>query len=137
MTSDTEQAASPQPRKRSSAIERAAQILVLLLGGGIGGILTTVLSNAIEWRKLSQQAEINNASFVDKYLTFVIDKDIHTRVRIAEYFSFVLESSDGRERWKSYLANLEQKESALTAEYIAEFLKVNDDTLPVRQKMEA
>src|SRR3954447_25306255 len=91
---------TPTPAPQTSrvwSIERAVQLIVLLIGGGIGGVIATLATNALEWRKLTQQAEIQNASFVDKYLNDVINKDIHVRFRIAEYFGSVLERARGSE----------------------------------------
>jgi hypothetical protein len=102
-------------RKPPSAwYERAIQITTLLIGGGLGGILATVLSNAVEWRKVENQAEVNNLGFVDKYLSFVIDKDIHSRIRIAEYFKFVLADEAHRRRWENYLKEINDKRLHLT-----------------------
>src|SRR5262245_40935383 len=85
------------------------QYLTLLLGGGLAGLVGAVLSNFIEWQKVEHQAALTNQDFVDKYLTYVIDKDLDTRIRIAEYFEFILQDTDHRDRWKNYLLAIKKK----------------------------
>jgi hypothetical protein len=125
----------PAPTPQTSrvwSVERAVQLIVLLVGGGIGGVIGTVLTNAIEWRRLTQQAEIQNASFVDKYLNEVINKDIHVRFRIAEYFGSVLESERQRDLWKAYLGVLQDNYNKFDADYFEQVKKIDptSDELP-------
>jgi hypothetical protein len=84
----------------ASGPSKFAQFLTLLLGGGAAGLVGAVLSNVIEWQKVEYQAALTNQDFVDKYLTYVIDKDLDTRIRIAEYFEFILQDKDHRDRWQ-------------------------------------
>jgi hypothetical protein len=93
------------------------QFLTLLLGGGLAGLVGAVLSNVIEWQKVEDAAALANQDFVNKYLTYVIDKDLDTRIRIAEYFQFILQDTDHRDRWKQYLVAIEEKRQKWTPQY--------------------
>jgi hypothetical protein len=108
---------APPPTPQKGGLERFIQLIVLLIGGGVGGVLTTLATNAIEWRKIDQQAEAKNLEFVDKYLTHVISKDIFVRIKLAEYFSLVLESEKHRDRWKEYLGRLNTQYTELNTAY--------------------
>lgn len=108
---------------------------MLLIGGGLGGILATVLSNTIEWRKLTEQSELNNANFVDKYLTYVVKEDIQTRQRVAEYFSVVLENDVNRDLWRSYYYRLESKKNFMGEELVELIYKLDRDQLDARERL--
>ena len=105
------------------------QFLTLLLGGGLAGLVGAVLSNVIELQKVEAQSALTNQDFVDKYLTYVIDKDLDTRIRIAEYFQFILQDDDHRDRWQKYLLAIKQNRKDWTPEYVALLGKQEQGTL--------
>jgi hypothetical protein len=113
----------------ASGPSKFAQFLTLLLGGGAAGLVGAVLSNVIEWQKVEAQAALTNQDFVNKYLTYVIDKDLDTRIRIAEYFEFILQDKDHRERWQNYLLAIEKKRTEWTPKYVALLDKQENGTL--------
>jgi len=106
-----------------------SKYLTLLLGGGLAGRVGVLLSNLIEWQKVEYQAALTNQDFVDKYLTYVIDKDLDTRIRIAEYFEFILQDTDHRDRWQKYLVAIKKNCTDWTPEYVKLLDKQDDGTL--------
>ena len=86
----------------AGGFSKFVQFLTLLLGGGAAGLVGAVASNVIQWQKVENQAALTNQDFVEKYLTYVIDKDLDTRIRIAEYFESILQDKDHRDRWQHH-----------------------------------
>ena len=96
----------------SSQPSRGLQLLTLLLGGGAGGILAAMLSSYIDLRKLQNDSAQKQLDFASTYLEKVIGQDVDTRVRIAEYFEYILADSAQRDRWSKYLGAVQLKRDA-------------------------
>src|SRR3990170_5742831 len=95
------------------------QLLALVLGGGLAGLVTAVSAWWIEGQKIEHQAEEANLSFVNRYLEWVMNKDIDTRIRIAEYLEHIIEDDQHKKRWATYLASIETKRNQWKAPYVA------------------
>ena len=102
----------------SSQPSRGLQLLTLLLGGGAGGILAAMLSSYIDLRKLQNDSAQKQLDFASTYLEKVIGQDVDTRVRIAEYFEYILADSAQRDRWSKYLGAVQLKRDAWKKDYI-------------------
>lgn len=90
---------------------------VVFVFGGIA--LAAFLAFLVDWRVNQNVATNDYRSFLSEYVKNGIEQDIEIRIRFTEYFQFVEEDEDLRDRWALYHSTLVSRRDRIQGEILS------------------